>query len=428
MPNKRLVASAPLAGVCVAVAIAAGTMLSSCAGKPAPKPSPAPQVPTAVAEQGTVHPTITLAGFIAPAQSVAITSTLTEPAVAVNVQEGDRVHQGEVLAVLRTSDLEAQLDYDLQNAAANNALTSQNVYQGKLSIEQGYDAVHQAQANLKSAQATLTNAQRDLARYQQLYSQGFVSQQQYVTQQTTVQNDQQAVRNAEAALSSAQSNVVANGSLQKGLQAAKVAQAHAEAQASLAQAAQQRVSISSATITSPVNGIVVNRNLNVGEYPGTRQVFTIQEEDYVFAILSASATRIFQIPVGAPVTVVAHGLPQKFPGTVAAVLDQLTPGSTNFAIKVRVPNPKGTLRSGVTVSSTISLPSVSGVEVPVTSFLDDNHNTVMTVGSDDVTHVADVTQSASDGENSVVTGLAPGTRIVTNGQLGLADGQKVAIR
>src|SRR5579883_617434 len=156
------------------LAVGAFVLLSACAQKPAaPTPAP-PQVPTTVATQGTVRPSITLAGFIAPAQSVAITSTLAEPAVAVNVQEGDHVRKGQVLAILRTSDLYAQLAYDLQNAQANNALTSQNVYQGQLSIAQGVDAVNQAKANLKSAQATLANAQRDLQRYQELYSQGFV--------------------------------------------------------------------------------------------------------------------------------------------------------------------------------------------------------------------------------------------------------------
>ncbi len=309
------------------------------------------------------------------------------------------------------------------------ALTKQNVYQGQLNISQGNDAVNQARANLRSAQATLDNAQRDLQRYKQLYGQGYVTEQQYVTQQTAVENDTQAVRNAQAALSSAISNVSANGTMEQGLQAAKVEQAAAQARASLDQAAQEQVSINTATITSPVNGIVVNRNLNPGEYPGSRQIFTLQEEDYVFAILSASSARIFQIPVGATVsvTVNGNGMRGKFPGNVVAVLDQLTPGSTNFAIKVRVPNPQGRLRSGLTVSSVISLDPVSGLEVPVASFLDDNHVTVMTVDASDTTHVVNVAQLATDGTNAIVTGLSTGVRLVTNGQLGLSAGQKVTV-
>jgi multidrug efflux pump subunit AcrA (membrane-fusion protein) len=413
-----------------ALALSAIALLSACAKKQERAAPAAPQVPTAITANGTIRPTLTLAGFIAPAQSVALSSTLQEPALKVNVQEGDHVRGGQVLAVLSTADLRASLAYDLHNAAANDALTRQNEYQGQLNIAQGNDAVNQARANVRSAQATLVNAQRDLQRYKQLYSQGYVTEQQYVTQQTTVENDTQAVRNDEAALSSAISNVSANGTMQQGLQAAKIAQAEAQARASRDQATQEQVSINTATIAAPVTGIVVNRNLNPGEYPGARQIFTIQEEDYVFAILSASSARIFQVPVGADVNVTVNGnsVRGKFPGNVVAVLDQLTPGSTNFAIKVRVPNPQGTLRSGVTVSSVISLNPVSGVEVPITSFLDDNHDSVMTVDTNATTHVVDVTQIATDGQNAIVSGLANGARLITNGQLGLSDGQKVAIR
>ncbi|MBV8583125.1 MAG: efflux RND transporter periplasmic adaptor subunit [Candidatus Eremiobacteraeota bacterium] len=411
-----------------ALTLLAIALLSACAPRVERAAPPPPQVPTAIATRGTIHPALTLAGFIAPAQSVALSSNLQEPALRVNVQEGDRVRAGQVLAVLQTADLHAQLNFDLHSAAANDALTAQNEYQGRLNIAQGNDVVNQARANVRSAQATLANAQRDLGRYRQLYSQGYITNQQFVTQETTVENDTQAVRNAQAALSSALSNVSANGTMTAGLQAAKVAQAHAQAQASRDQAAQAQVSINTATIAAPVSGIVVNRNLNPGEYPGSRQLFTIQEEDYVWAILSASSARIFQIPIGAPVKVTVNGLRGNFPGKVSAVLDQLTPGSTNFAIKVRVPNPQRILRSGVTVSSNISLTPVTGVVVPLAAFLDDNHTTLMTVDATDTTHVVDVTSLANDTANAIVTGLPAGTRIVTNGQLGLSANQKVAIR
>ena len=411
-----------------AIALVALATLCACAKKPERTAAAAPQVATEITADGTLRPTLTLAGFIAPAQSVALSSSLQEPTLQVNVQEGDHVRAGQVLAVLSTADLRAALAYNLHNAAANDELTKQNVYQGQLNIAQGNDAVNQARANVRSAQATLTNAQRDLQRYKMLYSQGYVTEQQYVTQQTTVENDLQAVRNDEAALSSAISNVTTNGTMQAGLQAAKVAQSEAEARASRDQAAQEQVSINTATISSPVNGIIVNRNLNPGEYPGTRQIFTIQEEDYVFAILSASSAKIFQVPVGASVNVTVNGLRGQYPGTVAAVLDQLTPGSTNFAIKVNVPNPQGTLRSGVTVSSVIQLNPVSGVEVPVSSFLDDNHTSIMTVDANGTTHVVNVTQIATDGTNAIVTGLGTGARLVTNGQLGLSDGEKVTVK
>ncbi|MBV8073975.1 MAG: efflux RND transporter periplasmic adaptor subunit, partial [Candidatus Eremiobacteraeota bacterium] len=372
----------------------------------------------AVAAPASVRPSLTLSGIIAPAQSVAISSSLAEPAISVPVQEGEHVRAGQVLAVLDTSDLKATLNYDLQNAQANQALTAQNVYSGQASIAQGGDQVRQAQANVQSAQATLANARRDLQRDQQLLAQGYLSQQVYQTQLTLVQNDDQAVRNAQAALGSAQANQAANGTMSQGLQAAKVAQARAQSQASLAQADQTRVSIGKATIVSPIDGVVVNRNLNVGEYPGTRQIFTLQETDYVFAILGASSSEVFTIPTGAPVTVSVNGRPGTLGGKVVAVLDQLTPGSTNFAVKARVPNQSGILHSGMAVTTKIALNAISGIGVPYTAFLDDNHNTLMAIGADDTVHVVNVAERGTDGQTAIVQGLSSGTRVVANGQAG----------
>jgi HlyD family secretion protein len=400
-------------------------LLNACAKAPQRAAPAPPKVPIEITANGTLRPTVTLAGVISPAQSVAISSTLAEPALRVNVQEGDHVRAGEVLAVLATADLRAEQANDLHTADANDALTKQNVYQGKLNIEQGHDAVTQARQALTQAEHTLALDKVTLARYDFLVKQGYLEQQTDDQQRTTVRNDEATVRSDQAALTSAIANVVANGTMELGLQQAKVAQSVAQAAASRDQAAQTQVSINMATILSPVDGIIVNRNLNPGEYPGTRQIFTIQEEDFVFAILGASSAKIFQIPVGATVNVTVNGLRGNYPGVVAAVLDQLTPGSTNFAVKVRIPNPQDKLRSGATVSSVIKLNPVTGLIVPVSSFLDENHDSVMTVDANDMTHAVSVTQIATNGTNAVVTGLGTSVRLITNGQLGLSDGQKV---
>ena len=55
-------------------------------------------------------------------------------------------------------------------------------------------------------------------------------------------------------------------------------------------------------IVSPIDGVVVNRNLNPGEYPGSRTIFTLQQLNNVYAELNASSADTFAIPVGAPVT------------------------------------------------------------------------------------------------------------------------------
>jgi hypothetical protein len=107
----------------------------------------------------------------------------------------------------------------------------------------------------------------------------------------------------------------------------------------------------------------------------------------------------------------------------------VTPGSTNFTVKVLVSNPDGKLQSGIPVTATASLPPVRGVGIPTTAFLDDTHTTVMVADDELVDVVAKtvhVTEVASDGTTSIVKGISAGQSVVTNGQLGLTDGQSLA--
>lgn len=411
-----------------AVAALGAFLLAGCAAKRAQPPAPPPPaVQTVTAAAGSVSPTLNLPGIIAPLQDVALSTNLAEPADAVDVQEGDHVTKGQVLAVLDTADLRATLASDLSTAQSDRAKTSQTQYTAQLSITQGTDQVRTAQAMLQQGQQTLHNDQSNLNRDQQLLASGFIAQATVDQQATTVRNDEQAVASAQANLTNAQKQVQVNGNGSTGLQAANVAAARAEADAAFAQADQIRTQISKATIVAPVSGVVVNRNLNPGEYPGNRQIFTIQELDSVYAVLNATTSDAFSAKSGAPVTIVAQGQQLPFTGRVVAVLDQLTPGSTNFAVKVRLQNLRGILHSGMPVTGTISLPSATGITIPTTAFLDDTHTSVLVVGSDDVAHTLKVSEVRSDGSRSIVRGLAEGTPVVANGQAGIADGQHVTV-
>jgi HlyD family secretion protein len=390
----------------------------------------APFVETTVAGNGVIVPGEQLAGVIAPYQNVAIASTLTEPADVVNVQEGDVVHRGEVLAQLDTADLEAALQSDVAQAQSDKASTSHNVFAGTLSIAQGVDAMHSAQTAVRQAQANLTRDQTDLHRFQQLLVNGYIAEQQVAQQQTTVNDDEQTLRANIAAAASANSNVAANGSTVSapGLQSSTVQASQATEQVALANANQERVQIEKATITSPIDGVVVNRNLNPGEYPGTRQLFTLQQVDPIYAILHGSGAQIAQIAKGAPATILSTDSKRsQRNGTVAGVLNQIVPGSTDFQVKVVLQNPNGALRPGMAVSGSVRLPGVHGIRVPSTAFTDDNHDSVMIV-QDGRVKTAHVVEIASDGQNSIVSGLDAGTRVVDNGQTSVGDGENVAVR
>jgi hypothetical protein len=147
-------------------------------------------------------------------------------------------------------------------------------------------------------------------------------------------------------------------------------------------------------------------------------------------VLNASSADTFAIPVGAPVSLnVAGGNSRSYTGRVVAVLGQVTPGSTNFTVKVLVANPDEKLQSGIPVTAVATLPAVTGVGIPTSAFLDETHTTIMIADDelvDTVAKTVHVRELGANASTSIVTGIKAGQSVVANGQLGVTDGQSLA--
>jgi HlyD family secretion protein len=411
--------TATLAGVCLLAGCGHGGGRQSRQGAPAHAGS----IPTATAKPATIHPKLVISGIIAPYQNVMLTNNLPEPTDAVNVNEGDRVTKGEVLAVLNTADLQAQYESAEHTASSDSSKADQAVFTAQQTIDQAPNTVSTAREALNQSQSNLNQANADLARDRSLESQGYLSAQSLQTQQTLANVYTANVRSNQAALNSAVISQRTNGNMQEGLQAATVSSARQDAASAQAEARNLSAQISRATIVSPVDGIVVNRNLNPGEYPGSRTIFVVQQDDPVFAELNASSSDVFRVHTGALVALTIPGQPNaRYQGTTIGVLGQVSPGSTNFTVKVLVRNTKGALAAGLPVTGVIALPSASGVGIPVTAFLDDSHTSVM-IDKDGTAARSSVREVANDGTTSIIEGLKSGTTVISNGQLGITAGE-----
>ena len=413
--------------VTLSLALLCAGCSSSSNANAKPSPSPGPHVATEKVKSGVIHPSLQVAGVVTPFRQVGIAADLTEPIGDVDVQEGDRVHAGQALAHQITDDLEAQLVSAQRTVAEDVARYAQAAYQTNATNAQDAAAIRSAQATLHQARVGLDGAETDLKRYEALEAQGYLAPQTVDQQRTSVAGDTAAVNSAQASLNQAVENARANGSgNDAGVQQAELQSARAAADAAQATVEQLRRQIGRAAIISPLDGIVDAVNANPGEYPSGRQLFTIEQTSSVYALLPTSTAQVVQIRTGAAVTLTTAGTEQKDSGKVVAVLDQLQPGTTNFTVKVLVPNPDGHLRAGMPVNGDIALPAVSGIEIPVTAFIDDTHASVYVV-DDGVVKTTTVRDVQDDGTNAIVTGLTAGTVIVSDvDSVDVGNGDRIA--
>jgi len=353
-----------------------------------------------------------IAGVVTPYRQVGIAADLAEPFTDVDVQEGDHVHAGQVLAHLLTDDLEAELASAERLVAEDVAHYAQLAYETKATNVQDQSAIASAQATLHQAQVNLAGASTDLKRYADLAVQGYLAKQTLDQQRTTVASDVAAVKSAQAVLDGAVATAQANGQgVNAGEQQQELAAARAAADAAQASVEQLRREIARAVIVSPADGIVDAVNANPGEYPSSRQLFTIEQMSSVYALLPASSAQVLQIRPGAAASVTAAGSTQKDHGKVVTVLDELQPGTTNFTVKVLVRNPDGHLHAGMPVTGDVDLPPSRGIEIPVTAFVDDTHTSVNVVANN-VVKTTTVHEVKDDGTNAIVTGISAGTVVI----------------
>jgi multidrug efflux pump subunit AcrA (membrane-fusion protein) len=397
------------------------TVCAGCASKPAPSATPAPpQVQTVIAREGSISPSVQIAGVIAPYRQVAVTADLSEPIHEVDVVEGQRVRAGQVLARLLVDDLQAQLVSSERVVSEDAARLSQTVYQATATTAQNSTSVTAAQDSLRQAQVNLAGAQTDLRRYLALVKNGYIPPQTVDQQRVTVDTDRQAVAAARATLASAIANNNANGNgYNAGAQQQEFEAARSAVDAAQATVNQLKLEIARAVIVAPVDGVVESVNANPGEYPASRQLFTLEQNAKVYALLPASTAQVVSIRRGAGASVEinttysANPQVHKDHGVVDAVLDQIQPGTTNFTVKVLIDNADYHLHAGMPVNGFVDLPSARGLVIPMTAFIDDTHATVYTVDGG-VVHQKSVTEIAEDGANAVVTGVQNGEQVIKN--------------
>jgi len=320
--------------------------------------------------------TLQISGTLTPQTRVAILSKLPGTLSRVTVDIGDRVRASQVVAELDAREIDTQVD-----AAAA--------------------AVNVAEAGLEAAEAALANAALEHERARNLFERGALPRQRLDAAETG--------RRAAVA--------------QRDLAKATLAQA----QASLRRAREVR---RDATLTAPVDGVIVERNYDAGSLvsPGDKPVVVVADLRVMTLEAGVSELDAGRLRVGMParITVQARG-GEVFDGRVAAIGPEVDPRNRHFRIEVRTSNAGSVLLSGMYAAATIPLARASqALAVPREAVTTrDGTRVALRIDENVITEVP-VTEGLSDGRLvQIASGLQPGDVVVSDARQGVAPGAKV---
>jgi membrane fusion protein (multidrug efflux system) len=291
------------------------------------------------------------------------------PQVAGNIaslfaDDNQHVKAGQVLAVID------QRDYlvAVQQAQAGVEQAKASIATAEAQIAQQQAVIAEAKATIEADKATATFAAQNNQRFGKLAQDGFGS----------VQNAQQAVSQDSSAKATLIKDQAALDAAQKqiGTLTAQAAQAKATLAQNEAMLKQAQINLDYTTLASPVDGVVGDRTLRVGQYvqPGT-QLLAIVPLDKTYVVANFKETQLADVRSGQPVDLavdtfadaIVHGYVDSIAPASGQEFALLPPDNAtgNFTkIVQRIPvkiliDPKdpfaGRLRPGMSVTATINV-------------------------------------------------------------------------
>jgi len=231
----------------------------------------------------------------------------------VLVKDNERVATGQVLARIDDRDFKVALDQAKADVAAARATIASKQAQ----IEVQSAVINAAKATIDVDQAALTFAAQENKRYTDLATTGYGS----------VQNAQQAQsRNggAQAALARDTANLT-SAQKQVDLLNAEIVQATAALARANAIQNQAELNLGYTTITAPIDGVVGNRTLRVGQFvqAGT-QLMSVVPADGAYVVANYKETQLTDVREGQAVDIEVD----MFPGQIVhGHVDSIAPAS-----------------------------------------------------------------------------------------------------
>lgn len=354
---------------------------------------------TQTIERQTLPITITANGAVEAERSINLSPKSSGVIKSLLVKEGDRVRQGQILAMMDDSNLLGQLTQtrgqlmqqeanlqrlrsgsrpeDIGKAEAQLAEAEANLLQ--LQTGNRSQEINQANAQLEQAKATLRLKESDLQRHEQLYNQGAISRQTFDQKATDRDVAKTQVNAAEQTLSLQQAGARPEqitqaearvrqqqeslAALRAGSRAEDILQA--EAQVASARGSLQTIEaqMQDLRVVAPFDGVVLKVGTNVGSFvspsaiggsgSSSTSILTLAG-DRNQVVTNVSESQIRNVKSGQTVTVKADAFPgESFNGKVTSISPQanVSQNVTSFEVKIDMSSSNQKLRVGMNVEA-----------------------------------------------------------------------------
>jgi HlyD family secretion protein len=367
-------------------------------------------------EHGSISESIAADAVLAPIAQAAIEPKISAPVKKFCVERGQRVHAGELLAVLENADLTAA---ESDNQGAYEAAQASYAVATKAQVPE--DQLR-AESDLAQAKANLGLNQSIVKSRNQLFAEGAIPGRDLDT--------------AEAALVQAQAAYDAAAKHLESVRAVTHQAALNQAQGDLTSAegklkgAQAQLSYSE--IRSPIDGFVTDRPLFAGETAAAgAPLITVMETNTLLAKAHIAQAQAQRLKTGSDAEVHAPGVDDAIRAKVSMISPALDPGSTTVEVWLKIDNRSGKLKVGTPVKVTVTGRTIeNAMKVPLPAILtaEDGSKSVMVVDASGKAQQKKVALGISDGGDiQVLSGLGATDQVITGGAYGLDPGTKVKI-
>ncbi|WP_089717355.1 efflux RND transporter periplasmic adaptor subunit [Candidatus Entotheonella palauensis] len=305
-------------------------------------PPPAP-VTTARVEEGAFTKPVRLTGTVEALASTTLASEVAGYVAELQVDEGDTIRQGQVLAQVRA--LPHRLA--MQRAQAMARADRERLRELKAGTRREDLAV--AKANLDKAKVTANMARKSHTRSVSLQQRKIVSDEEFDQAYERMEEGQAEVAVRQAVHDRARA----------GARKEEIAAAEARAAASRADAALAEDRLERTTIRAPFDGVITIKHTEVGAWVAVGdELFDLEMTHKVRVRVDIPEAYYNTIPLGSEVSMTFDSVPNaNFVGKVTKKIPRARGRSRAFPVKVELDNPEGQLATGMLARVNLKTPN-----------------------------------------------------------------------